>query len=542
MDTAADIRETAPQWRMPRWRGAWSFRLLLGTAGAIAADILFAKDIEPGSTMGVFALVVLAALALCRPKAKAGLTEIAAWSGGLLMAFGLIDQPNPLAFALAWCAGMTLSILRTRAVSGAGRWLRAIAARSVFLWLAPLADLPWLARARKRRHPGSILPLVQQLAVPVVLGIVFLFLFTAANPLLDKLLSSLAFGYTLDLDPVRVFTWLMAFGLVYGLIRSRRRSRRPHAVSVSGAYGPPAAHAAPRTQLRIRPQKEIVWLTPASVAWSLIAFNVLFAFQNLSDIVFLWSGAALPEGFTFADYAHRGAYPLILTALLAAGFVLVALRQGSDTAADRRIRWLVLAWIGQNAFLVLSAMLRTLDYVEVYSLTLLRLSAMIWMGLVAVGLVLVLIRVALDKTNGWLVDANVIAALAVLGGCALADLSRVVADYNVRHCAEVVGGGVELDFWYLDELGPSAMPALAWLQGQPAPPYIRSAAAQRFRDLHLKLQYQQSDWRSWTFRGWRQLEAAGKAELLVSVRELPNDEPEPYTSASPTLPAEGPRP
>lgn len=533
MDTTADIQATAPQWRSPRWRDQWSIRVLLGIAAAVAADVLFAPDVELGATLGVFVLLVLAALALCRPKPGTGLMEIAAWSGGLLMALALIDQPNPLAVALAWCAAVTLGILRTRAIQGAGRWLRAVAAGSVLLWLAPVFDLPWLARARRRRHPRSILPVLQTMAIPVTLGIVFLMLFTAANPLLDRLLSSLDLGaLSLDIDPFRVFTWLVAFGAVYGLIRFRWRSRR-----VPQTVVPAGAAAGSRTA----PPKN-VWLTPASVAWSLITFNALFAFQNLSDIIFLWSGATLPDGVTFADYAHRGTYPLILTALLAAGFVLIALRPGSDTAADRRVRWLVLAWIGQNAFLVLSAMLRTLDYVEVYSLTLLRLSAMIWMALVAIGLLLVLVRVALGKSNAWLIDANVIAALVVLGGCAIADLSRVVADYNVRHCAQIGGTGVELDFWYLDQLGPSAMPAFAWLQEQSVDPYVKGAAGQRFRDLLAKLEYQQSNWRSWTFRGWRQLDAARKAELLVSVRQLPMDEPESYTSASPTLFPEGPRP
>ncbi len=541
MDTTAHIQPSAPSWRLPRWRGAWSLKLALGIAAAVVADRLFASDVEPGATMGVFALAVLAALALCRPHSKMGPIEVAAWSGGLLMAFALIDQPNPLAFMLAWCAGITLGLLRTRAVRSGGAWLRAVAARSFMLWFAPIADLPWLARARRRRHPRSILPLLQQLAVPLALGVTFLILFTAANPLLDKVMSSLDMAsLTPDLDPVRVFTWLAAAGLVYGLIRFRHRPRRRHAVTTAAAgYGAPAAHGVLQRSAPARPLARISWLTPISVTWSLIVFNLLFAFQNLSDIAFLWGGAALPDGVTFADYAHRGAYPLILTALLAAGFVLVALRSGTETAADRRVRWLVLAWIGQNAFLVLSAMLRTIDYVEAYSLTLLRLSAMIWMGLVAIGLVLVIVRVALGKNNGWLIDANIIAGLLVLGGCAVADLSRMVADYNVRHCAEVGGTGVRLDFWYLDQLGPSAMPAFAWLQENAPDPFIKQAAGQRFRDLLLRLDYQQSNWRSWTFRGHRQLTAGHERELLVSVRQLPNDEGESYTSASPTLPPEG---
>ena len=49
----------------------------------------------------------------------------------------------------------------------------------------------------------------------------------------------------------------------------------------------------------------------------LLLFNLVFLVQNLLDVEYLWAGAALPEGVTYAGYAHRGAYPLIATALIA---------------------------------------------------------------------------------------------------------------------------------------------------------------------------------------------------------------------------------
>ena len=48
--------------------------------------------------------------------------------------------------------------------------------------------------------------------------------------------------------------------------------------------------------------------------------------QTGLDLAYLWGGLALPDGMSHAEYAHRGAYPLVVTALLAAGFVLIAMR------------------------------------------------------------------------------------------------------------------------------------------------------------------------------------------------------------------------
>jgi hypothetical protein len=45
---------------------------------------------------------------------------------------------------------------------------------------------------------------------------------------------------------------------------------------------------------------------------------------------------------SLAAYAHRGAYPLIATALLAGVFVLATMKPGSATAASLAIRRLVI--------------------------------------------------------------------------------------------------------------------------------------------------------------------------------------------------------
>ena len=69
---------------------------------------------------------------------------------------------------------------------------------------------------------------------------------------------------------------------------------------------------------------------------SLILFNLLFAVQTALDVIYLWGNAKLPDDITYASYAHRGAYPLILTALLAAGFVLAAMRPGGPAEKSSR--------------------------------------------------------------------------------------------------------------------------------------------------------------------------------------------------------------
>ena len=115
----------------------------------------------------------------------------------------------------------------------------------------------------------------------------------------------------------------------------------------------------------------------ATILRSLILFNFLFAVQTVLDVAYLWGNATLPADISYASYAHRGAYPLIVTALLAAGFVLAAMRPGGPAEQSRVIRPLVYLWVAQNVLLVLSSILRLDLYVQIYLLTWWRIAAFI---------------------------------------------------------------------------------------------------------------------------------------------------------------------
>ena len=182
---------------------------------------------------------------------------------------------------------------------------------------------------------------------------------------------------------------------------------------------------------------------------SLILFNLLFAVQTVLDVVYLWGNATLPADISYASYAHRGAYPLIVTALLAAAFVLAAMRPGGPAEQSRVIRPLVYLWVAQNVLLVLSSILRLDLYVQIYLLTWWRVAAFIWMVLVALGLVLIVARIVLNRPNDWLIRANLITLTATLYICSLVNFAAIIADYNVSHSREAAGKGVWIDMNYL---------------------------------------------------------------------------------------------
>jgi hypothetical protein len=213
---------------------------------------------------------------------------------------------------------------------------------------------------------------------------------------------------------------------------------------------------------------------------------------------------------TYAAYAHRGAYPLIATALLAAAFVLVAMRPGGPAEKSTVIRPLVYLWVGQNVLLVASSILRLDLYVDIYMLTYWRIAAFIWMGLVALGLILIVARIALDRSNRWLVGANLIALTIVAYSCSLVNFDAFIADYNIAHSREVSGKGMPIDTRYLTQLGPQALPAIERML------QIRTdSTLVEWHDRLLETQRLDMSWRAWGFRSWqlqRRLDAEARGE------------------------------
>ena len=232
--------------------------------------------------------------------------------------------------------------------------------------------------------------------MPLVLGAVFLTLFGQANPIIEHWLSLIDLWKLLDLVELeRIAFWVFFLISIWALLRPRLpwffrgpfRLPMPvdlFATPVAAAEPGPAVAGAARPS--VAQGLEDVVFGKGAILRALILFNLMFAVETMLDVTYLWGGVALPDGLTYADYAHRGAYPLIATALLAALFVLLALRPGSATSRGRADPGLVYVWVGQNILLVISSILRLDLYVGIYALTYWRVAAFVWMGLVAVGL------------------------------------------------------------------------------------------------------------------------------------------------------------
>lgn len=230
-----------------------------------------------------------------------------------------------------------------------------------------------------------------------------------------------------------------------------------------------------------------------SVLRALVMFNLLIAAQTLTDISIILLGATLPHGMTLAEYAHHGAYPLLASALLAGGFALAAHPYLRD---HRLIRPLMILYIAQNAVLCLAALMRLDLYVQEFGLTYLRAYSLIWMGLVALGLCVMLWQIGALKSRIWLAARVVVLAGVTLYASSLVNFAGVIASHNLTRGTQ--------DYGYICGLGPNAFHA-ALVSGQGE--IVRSAYDQRpvgvqFDDCRISRD-RISSWQEWGFRKWR---------------------------------------
>jgi hypothetical protein len=467
-------------------------RLFIAAAVVAVADWLFFGH-RPGLSLALF-LMLLAALSLATNRVKAGRAQVVA--GLALLAAGLmpiVESLNPLSalFGILTTAVVVASLTNPYIVDLSDR------ARAALLLLL---SGPIRLFSDAKRLFGSSLSVSSFTVwiVPVVATGIFLLLFVSANPLIERWIAAIdprASASTLNVR--RILFWIAVVAVTWPFVAlrwKRKDAAAPQAEQPATSPERPAALPGD-------------FFGTAAILRSLVLFNLLFAVQTVLDVTYLWGGVALPDGMTYASYAHRGAYPLIVTALLAAGFVLVAMNPGSPAERVPIVRTLVFLWIAQNVMLVTSSILRLDLYVEIYSLTRWRVAAFIWMVLVAVGLLLIVARIALGRSSRWLVHANFAALTLVVYICMFVNFSALIADYNVAHSKEISGQGVHLDFHYLASLGPQALPAIdryrehARRTDKPASTLLE---LDRQRDRLAGLQSGRSSaWRGWSIRGWR---------------------------------------
>ncbi len=471
-------------------------RRILAAAGVLAALVVAGDFLlwnhEPGISLFTFFCCLIGGVLALHPEKLGQGRTVVLFFVALLSAAPFVETLSPWALLTAQ-GGLTLLVLGiSNQLPRFEEWSGAFTRFGVLAPVRLIGDgFRMIGEGGRQRVGGRFLRAAAVWLVPLVFAVVFVLLFSAANPVVEMGLRAIRLDKLLELlNPARIFLWgLVAIGAWPFLV--------PKLLNWT---------ALPQVQGPTLPRAETLLFGHAAIRNSLIVFNAMFALQTMMDLMFLWGGVRLPDGMSHAEYAHRGAYPLIVTAILAGAFVLAVMRRNGPGETSPLIRNLVYLWIAQNIWLVISSLLRLKLYVEEFHLSEMRVAAGIWMVLVAIGLALIIARIALNRSNKWLVMCNFVALSLTFWVVAVVDIKSAIAFYNVRHAYEVTGRGTPLDMYYMNDLGPDAIPALdEFIETARFAPRetITTFSLTRSELASRVASGAPSDWREWTWRSDR---------------------------------------
>jgi hypothetical protein len=382
-----------------------------------------------------------------------------------LLGVGTIRSAGWLFALCLLAATVTASLAVVR-----GRSAPALLAAAFAVPVAAFRALPWCMRgvtalARARRG-GSGARTGAAILVSAALLLVFGALFASA----DAAFAELAGRLTPDTGGGTAFRSVFLFlGTAAGLLGAAYLLAAP----------PDLAGMEQPSKVRLH---RLEWTLP------LVALNALFVAFVSVQLTVLFGGAEhvlSTAGLTFAEYARRGFWQLLVVTALTLGVLAVGARWAPrERRADRM---LVRALLGGLAALCLvivaSALYRMHTYEEAYGFTRLRVLVSVcemWLGAI---LVMVLVAVARLRA-GWLPQAVVGSAVAALIGLAALNPDHFIADRNVARYEQTK----KIDVAYLAGLSADAAPALDRL------PYPQRGCA--LGDVADDLA-KDHDWREW---------------------------------------------
>lgn len=197
---------------------------------------------------------------------------------------------------------------------------------------------------------------------------------------------------------------------------------------------------------------------PITMITIIFVINIAYLLFTIVQFSYLYIGGiqALPEGFSYAEYARKGFFELILVTLINFGILLLSINL-TKKENDKVNRIANLSYSLLIAFtfnMLISASYKMYLYESAYGFTRLRIFVQVFMILIGILLVIVLLGIWVPKIP--IFKYAVIATLVVYVGLNFINVDQVIAKENIIRYEET--GAIDMD--YMKKLSYDAAPEL----------------------------------------------------------------------------------
>jgi hypothetical protein len=179
----------------------------------------------------------------------------------------------------------------------------------------------------------------------------------------------------------------------------------------------------------------------------LVSLNALYALFTFVQFQYFFSDTLL-TGYTYADYARRGFFELIVVTLINWSLVVAVIKTTNTTKGvmRRATNLLLTLLIGMSGIMLYSAFMRLGLYEEAYGFTMSRILAHSFMGLIGVILAFTLLKIWYVRLS--LSRFYIITVIIFYSGLNIVDLNGWIVDKNIERYEDTG----KIDLYYFDQM------------------------------------------------------------------------------------------
>jgi hypothetical protein len=325
----------------------------------------------------------------------------------------------------------------------------------------------------KNASKQNMLPVVRGILISLPILVVFILLFSSADLVFKHYVSSI---FTFHVSPVLISHMIMILVVTAFFIGA-------YALLFTGS--PPEEYDQPTTKT-----VHIGSIEATIVLSSIVTLFLIFVVIQLHYLFGGQSNIMAAGGYTYADYARKGFFELIVAALITF-LLLLALHTSTVRRTIRQhliFVTLCTVLVLEVGLVMLSAHRRLSLYEQAYGFTELRLYSHLFIGWLVAAIGLLLAYIARDQPQKLFARGMFISIIIFLAVINLINPDAFVAHENIQRFRSTG----KLDVAYLGSLSADATPALGGLLDNRDRQVQKSAAYQLYMQQQVADQSDQS--------------------------------------------------
>jgi hypothetical protein len=449
-----------------------------------------------GINFFIFSLLICVALIFKKPDSYRNFSWKIAASGVLISGFFTFWHGHTLAavaniISLSILSGLTFHSGSSIIIAGMNSLYSMIVSffMKTFDYLASE-----ISNTQQRNQSSMIHKKVLAIGIPILITIIFFFLYRSANAAFYEITEKINFDFINTEWIVFTFTGLL---ILYGVFNQKTIDFITNAdknASNTLFKNKLREHSKTFIGKLLNQENELL-----SGILMLTLLNILLLSVNIIDIRYLWGGIKLPEGLSYSEYVHKGIGMIIFSILSAIAIILFYFRGHLNFhKQNKMLKITACIWIVQNIFMLVSTSYRNQLYIEEYSLTYKRIGVYVYLLLTFTGLVITYFKIYFKKSNWFLFRKNASVFYCFLIFSTLVNWDNLITNYNLKHSANP-------DYIYLLNLDFHNIPLI--LKSQPD--RFISADSEYIKQMSMNKtiifedDYHQSDWQSMSYSKYR---------------------------------------